>query len=307
MRVKGVRIEMQEHSFTQPVTVFNLCEVATFTKKFDIVLVLMKAYDTRWACHLIEPHLASDAIVVGVQNGMTADIIADVVGADRTLGCVIEISSTMFEPGVVQRDSGPDRSWFAVGALSPAGVSREPQIAALLGESGTVETSADIRAMKWMKLVSNCTTLVTTAIVGLSMLDAEKLPGMREFMLRSGQEALDVGAALGHPVLPIFGLKPDDLNDATTVVDTLLRKLLGGFVRSSTKTTVLQDWMKGRHSEVDDLNGTVVAEGTRLGIPTPVNAAVVDLAHRIERGDLKPGPENLALLLDLTTLKENAS
>jgi 2-dehydropantoate 2-reductase len=302
MRANGVRIEMQDETFTQPVTVFHLCEVATFTEKFDIVFLLMKAYDTRWATHLIEPHLADDGIVVGVQNGMTADIIADVVGPKRAMGCVIEISSTMFDPGVVQRDSPPARSWFAVGALDDASKDREAEVAALLGESGTVETVENIRAMKWMKLVSNATTLVTTAIVGLPMLEAVELPGMRELMLRSGQEALDVGAALGYPVLPIFGLKADDLTVSAEIVETLLDTLLAGFVRSSTKTTVLQDWIKGRHSEVDDLNGTVVAEARTVGLDAPVNSAVVELGRRIERGELTPGPHNVDLLREIAGL-----
>ena len=59
---------------------------------------------------------------------------------------------------------------------------------------------------------------------------------------------------------------------------------------------VLQDWMKGRHSEVDDLNGCIVQEAQRAGLSTPVNAAVVELAHQIERGTLKPDPANLELL-----------
>ena len=66
-----------------------------------------------------------------------------------------------------------------------------------------------------------------------------------------------------------------------------------------TKTTVLQDWIKGRRSEVDDLNGLVVVERAKRGGAAPVNAAVVEIAHRIERGDLKPGPGNLALLREL--------
>ena len=56
-----------------------------------------------------------------------------------------------------------------------------------------------------MKLVSNATTLVTTAILGMPMLEAVALPGMRDLMLRSGQEALDTGTALDHRILPIFG------------------------------------------------------------------------------------------------------
>jgi 2-dehydropantoate 2-reductase len=103
-----------------------------------------------------------------------------------------------------------------------------------------------------MKLVSNATTLVTTAILGLPMAEAAELPGMRELMLRSGQEALDAGAASGYRVLPIFGLTPDDMRQTNQLVERLLDTLLRGFVRPDTKTTVLQDWMKGRHSEVDE-------------------------------------------------------
>src|SRR6202021_1544682 len=132
---------------------------------------------------------------------MTVDVIADVVGPARTLGCVIEISSAMLDPGVVKRDSAHDRSWFAVGSLSAATSGRETEISDLLRHSGRVEIVDNIRATKWMKLVSNATTLVSTALLGLSMHEAIAIPGMRELMVRSGREALDIGAALGHPIL----------------------------------------------------------------------------------------------------------
>jgi 2-dehydropantoate 2-reductase len=299
MRTRGLRIVMPEETLHLPVRAYNLCDVCTFTERFDIVLLVTKAYDTRWSCQLIEPYLKSDGLVAGVQNGMTVDVIADVVGPARTMGCVIEISSMMFDPGIVQRHSPPPRSWFAVGSIAPATVGREKEIADLLRLAGAVEIVDDIRATKWMKLVSNATTLVTTAILGVPMLEAVKMPGMRELMLRSGQEALDTGGEIGHRPLPIFGLTGDDIRQTNRLVETLLDTLLAGFVLPHTKTTVLQDWMKGRHSEVDDLNGLVVAERARRGGAAPVNAAVVEIAHRIERGELKPGPDNLALLRTL--------
>jgi 2-dehydropantoate 2-reductase len=299
MRTDGLRVHMPEETLQVDVRVHDLCEVATFREKFDIVLLLMKAYDTRWACHLIEPYLQSDGLVAGVQNGMTVDTIAEVVGAHRTMGCVIEISSMMFDPGIVERHSPPSRSWFAVGGVDPTSRGREDEIADLLRLAGSVEVVEDIRSAKWMKLVSNATTLVTTAILGVPMLEATALPGMRDLMIRSGQEALDVGAALGHQVLPIFGLTPQALEDREKAVETLLDTLLDGFVLPETKTTILQDWIKGRHSEVDDINGAVVASGRRLGITTPVNEAVVEMAHRIERQEIGPGPQNFAALRDL--------
>lgn len=299
MRQRGVRIEMPEGVLTQPVRVLNLCEVATLRAPFDIVLLVTKAYDTRWACHLIAPYLKPDGLLVGVQNGMTVDTIAEVVGPGRTMGCVIEISSMMFDPGVVQRHSGHARSWFAVGGIDPATRGREEEVAQLLRHAGAVEVVDDIRSAKWMKLVSNATTLVTTAILGLPMTEAEMMPGMRELMLRSGQEALDTGRALGHDVLPIFGLTAADLGKTDRLVECLLDTLLAGFVLPETKTTVLQDWMKGRHSEVDELNGLVAREGRKRGVATPVNDAVVEIARRIERGELAPDTRNLALLREL--------
>lgn len=298
MRMHGVRVTTPEGTLHQQVRVLHLCEVATLRKPFDIVLMLVKAYDSRWAAHLIEPLLADDGLLIGVQNGMTVDVIADVVGAQRTLGCVIEISSMMFEPGIIERNSGPDRSWFAIGSIDQATRGREAELAALLRHSGAVEVVDNIRATKWMKLVSNATTLVTTAVLGLPILEAVALPGMRELMIRSGQEALDAGAAQGFPVLPIFGLTADALASGA-VVETLLDTLLEGFVLPQTKTTILQDWMKGRRSEVDDINGRVVAESQSHGLAAPVNAAVVELAHRIEQGLLTPSPDNFVLLREL--------
>jgi 2-dehydropantoate 2-reductase len=299
MRASGLTIEMPDRTVHVEPRTLHLCEVATLREKFDVVLMLMKAYDARWAAELIKPYLADDGILAGVQNGMTTDTIASVVGAARTMGTVIEISSTMYDPGVVRRHSDPSRSWFAVGSIDSAADHRRGDVAALLGHSGTVEVVDDIRATKWMKIISNATVLVPTAIVGLPMADALDHPGMRELMVRAGAEARDVGAALGHPLLPIFGLSSDDVSHAASVVDTLLDKLYTAFVLPGATTTVLQDWTKGRHSEVDDINGAVVGEGARFDVPTPVNAAVVDVAHRIERGEIEPGPANLDVLRSL--------
>ena len=303
MREKGIRIEMPEETQVTPVRAYNLCDVCTFTYKFDVVLLLMKAYDSHWACQLIEPYLKADGLVAGVQNGMTVDVIAEVVGPQRTMGCVIEISSTMFDPGVVQRDSPPSRSWFAVGGIDPRVKGRETEVGDLLKCAGTVEYVDDIRASKWMKLVSNATTLVTTAILGQSIHDASATAAMRELMLRSGQEALDTGKAMGLPAVPIFGMKPDDVRQSNRLVEKLLDTLVSGFTLKSTITTVLQDWMKGRRSEVDNINGQVVAEAKKLGLSTPVNAAIVELAHRIELGILKPDPSNLRLIQDMVGVK----
>lgn len=232
---------------------------------------------------------------------MSIDDIATVVGSHRTMGCVIEITSAMFEPGIIERHSDPSRSWFAVGSIDSTTKGREEEIAGLLRNSGSVSIVDDIRAVKWMKIVSNSTTLATTAIVGLPMIEAAGIPEMRRFMLQSGQEALDATLMLGNPILPIFGLTPNAVSEPSTVVEALLDTLLEGFVLPKSITTILQDWMKGRRSEVENINGLVASTHRDFGLRAPVNEAVVEVAHRIERGELEPGMANLGIMLDLAT------
>ena len=299
MRKNGATIAMPEETIVQDVNALHLCDVCTLKEPFDIVLVVVKAYDARWASQLIEPWLKDDGLLVAVQNGMTAEVVAGVVGPERTLGCVIEISSGLFTPGIVERHSPPERSWFAVGSFHPATRGRESEVVELLSHAGACEISDDILAAKWMKLVSNCTTLATTACLGLTIVDAETVPGMREFMLRAGQEALDVGAALGHERRPIFGLSDRDVTDSNRLVETLLDRLMGGFVLPNTKGVVLQDWEKGRKSELDNLNGHVARKARELGTVAPACEAVSEVARRIERREMQADVENLALLNDL--------
>lgn len=297
MRRHGVRVEMPHETVVTPVRVHHLCEVAELREPFDLVFVLVKAYDTRWASELIKPLVASDGLVVGLQNGMELDDMAEIIGLERTLGAVIEVTSNMFEPGVVERQSPPEKSWFAIGAMHPSTIGREEEAAAVLRAAGAVEISPDIRSSKWMKLVANAAELVPSAILDLPLGEAVRLPGMREFMVATGQEAVRTCLATGSRLMPIFGMTEADIADPDDYAVMLLDKVLTDYTLPSTRTTVLQDWMKGRRSEVEEINGFVVREQRRIGGEAPYNQRVVDLALRIEAGELTASPENLALLL----------
>lgn len=296
MRTYGLRVELPGESTITEVNVIHLCEVATLRDKFDIVFVLVKAYDTPWASELIKPLLKDDSLVVGLQNGMSIDDMMRVVGPERTMGAVIEVASNMFNPGVVVRQTPRAGSWFAVGSLHPSTSGREQEVVDVLSHAGIVEISDDIRSSKWMKLVANAGELVTTAIVNLPMAEATVLPGMREFMDECTREALRVALALGHKPVPIFGLT-ETADDPETYAVNLLEQVHSQWTRPDTLTTVLQDWRKGRRGEVDEVNGLVVREGRRLGVSTPANARTVEVAKRIESGELAADPSNLTLLL----------
>jgi 2-dehydropantoate 2-reductase len=297
MRASGVRVESPDGSATTPVRALHLCEVATLQERFDVVFLGVKAYDTRWACELIKPLVAADGLVVGLQNGMTIDDVASIMGPERTIGAVIEIAGNMFEPGVVDRQTARAGTWFCVGAFDAATRGREEEVARIMRHAGAVETTEDIRSAKWMKLVANAAEMLPSAILDVPLVEALGVPGIREVMDTAGTEALDTALALGHRIVPMFGQQGIEDLPPERYAAALLDAVLAGWSLEDTRVAVLQDWMKGWRAEGEEINGLVVAEQRRLGGSAPVNERLLEIARRIEAGELKADRSNADLML----------
>jgi 2-dehydropantoate 2-reductase len=297
MRANGVKITMPDGELHVPIRAYHLCDVCTLQETFDVVLLVMKAYDTRWACELIKPHLTADGMLIGMQNSMTATTIRDVVGPERTIGCVIELSSEMFTPGQVKRNTPPSRTWIGLGSLDPVTEPRLVEMQALLGPVGCVEIKPDILAAKWSKLIVNAMCLGPFAMVGLTLADAVKLPGMRELIIDIGEETARAGNDLGYPLEPILGLTQADLAATNRPIEKMFDTLASHIGPGRGRNTVLQDLLKGRASEVSMINGLVVEESERRGYAAPANACIVEITRQIEAGTLKPTPANMELAL----------
>ena len=304
MRTNGLTVNLPTRQIHAEVKALHLCEVAEVKKLFDVVFLVVKAYDTRWACELIKPALAPDGVVVGLQNGMTHEDIAEIIGRERTIGAVIEIASNMWEPGITNRQNDIDESWFAMGALDPALNERTEEVAQMLRNSGTVEVVDDIRSAKWMKLVVNAAELIPSAIINTALNDASRAPGMLEMMRATGYEAMQAAIADGATIMPIINMPPVMSNHPERYVDEIFEKVLNTYSREDTLTCSLQDWRKGRKAEIDEVNGFVVEKLKEHGREAPINAHVVGLAHDIEAGRLDPKPENSALMIQIVKNSE---
>lgn len=297
MRRDGIRVEQPSGSHTTPVRALHVCEVAELREAFDIVFLVVKAYDTRWSCDLIAPRLADDGVVVGLQNGMTTDDVTAIVGPHRSLGAVIEIAANMFEPGIVERQTPPAGTWFNLGSPDGASADHVERIAAVLRAAGTVEPTDDIESAKWMKLVGNAAEFLPSAILDQTLLDAVHIPGIRELADAAGREAFRVGRARGHHIVPLFGWPGLADHGPDSYAAAVLDAILGGWSLPDTRVALLQDWIKGRRGEGEDINGLVVSEGARLGLPTPANDVLVDFSRRIESGALERGLTNVEPLI----------
>ena len=301
IRAHGITVNLPERTINAKVPALHFCQVAEIKHMFDLIFLVVKAYDTKWVTQMVEPILAKDGFVIGLQNGMTHLDIASVVGAERTIGAVIEIASNMFFPGVTNRQNNQEESWFALGAVDPLQQHRVEDVAKLLRCSGRVEVTNDIKSAKWMKLVVNAAELIPSAILDLPLADAARFPGFLEVMRQAGYEAMRAALLDGAAIVPIIGLPPITTNDPERYVDRIFDEVLQTFSRPDTLTTSLQDWRKGRRAEIQEVNGYAIDVLRRFGQDAPINQCVVDVAFEIESGFSKASPDNASLLIKSLT------
>ncbi|MCC6534347.1 MAG: NAD-binding protein [Burkholderiales bacterium] len=299
LRSRGVRVVMPDREVRTAVKALHLCELASVDPCFDIVLMAVKSYDTRWLAQLIEPYLAPEGWFVGTQNSMNDDAIAAIIGRGRVVGCCVELSAEIFTPGIVQRNTARTGTWFGLGELDGKLSKRVYALEALFRNVGKVTVTSNIYGTKWTKLIANTMTMGPFGLLGLKNWEAAKLPGMFEISVRLGRESLAVGAALGYRMEPIFGLLADEFAGASDEVLVTAMKTLLGHVGQNSRTAVVHDNLKGRRTELEFISGLVAREGKARGIPTPCNAAVAEIDRQIHRGRLAMEPSNFERLKTL--------
>jgi 2-dehydropantoate 2-reductase len=105
-----------------------------------------------------------------------------------------------------------------------------------------------------------------------------------------------VGAALGYRMEPIFGLNEKEFSGSSDEVLVKAMKTLMAHVGSKSTTAPIHDHIKGRRSEMAFINGLVSEKGKEVGVPTPYNDAVTEIALQIDRGEIKMDVSNFDLL-----------
>lgn len=296
MKADGLHVVMSDEDLRVPVQACHLCELAATNPEFDIVFLAAKSYDSPWLAPFIKPYLADNGVLVGLQNSMNDDVHAAIVGRGRTMGCVVELSAELFTPGLVQRNTTHSGTWFAVGELDGTITPRAKAIQSILRNVGKVDLPANIYGAKWTKLVVNSMTMGPFALFGLRSGDALELPGIHDLAVRLGKETVAVGAALGYRIEPVFGLRADEFaGSGDEVLATAMKTLLGHTGKRS-RTAPIHDRLKGRRSEMDYINGLVARKGREVGVPTPCNDAVADIARQINEGLIPMDPANFDVL-----------
>lgn len=235
----------------------------------DLVVVLVKSFDTRAAVESAAPVVGDDTVVMSLQNGLGhEDVLAGIVGRDRVLAGKTYAGGVMLAPGHII--GGTRGKKTILGELDGRITDRAHAIAAEFNRAGLqTSISDDIVATMWDKLLINIATGALAGITRLTYGPLYDVPEIEATGLAAAAEAIAVARAKG------VALSIDDPRQAWHLASADLSR--------DFKTSMLQSLEKGAMTEIDYINGVVVREGARLGVPTPVNRTLVACIKGIEK------------------------
>jgi len=234
----------------------------------DVVMFCVKSTDTEDAALQIQPHLAPGALVLTLQNGVDNDErVRGVLGGDgahpvAVAAAVVYVATEMAGPGHVRHHGR--------GELVIAPSPRSATVAQQFSAAGiATEMSDNVRGALWAKLVLNCAYNAISAIAQQPYGRLVQTPGVADVIADVVAECLAVAEADGIQI-------PGDVGAAVSRIAATMPGQM---------SSTAQDLARGKPSEIDHLNGYVVARGKTVGVATPVNRALLVLLKLVERGE----------------------
>ncbi len=241
VRKQGIRVEGASGIL---VARSRAVELGTDVEPADLVLVLVKTWQTGTIAHHLPSLLKSSGVAVTFQNGIGN---VSLLGPRAKPGTTGE-GATLIGPGHVREGGhGPTHAaapTWVIDVLKCAGF-----------EARQCEP-AEAEGLLWGKLVANCAINALSALLGVPNGDLLASSETAELMKRAACECAAVARRKGI-VLPF--------SDPVAHAYEVARRT------STNRSSMLQDLQRGAPTECDAINGAVVNEGMGLGVPVPVN------------------------------------
>ncbi len=264
IREKGLKIENSDGS-VRTYSVFAATDPGEVDEEIDLAVIFTKSYSTKAAAISAKQLLGEKGLMITLQNGLgNPEIIADVVGMERTLTGVTSHGATLVCPGHI-RHAGQGPTYIA-------GPSRHADFLKQIAETFTaggikVQVSENIETLIWGKLLVNVGINALAAILRVPNGVLGKTPACQKIMNSAVSEAEAVAHALNIS-LP-YSNPPEQVRKVCA--DT-----------AANRASMLQDILKRSCTEVAFINGAIVKKGNALGIPTPCNAFLCEIMEALE-------------------------
>jgi 2-dehydropantoate 2-reductase len=239
------------------------------------IFLTVKAYDTALVSAAVADHLTPEGVLVSLQNGLgNLEAASAAVGPGRVLGGRVIFGTELVAAGHARVTVYADPVLLGASDARHAALSAAARrwAAALAAAGVPAEPSDRIVAELWTKVLYSAALNPLGALLGVTYGELAADADTRALMDHAIAEAFAVAAAEGVALA-----WPDDAAYRRVFYGRLVPATAGH------RSSMLQDIARGRRTEIDAINGAVVARGAARGVPTPTNAALTHLIHARER------------------------
>ncbi len=264
--------------------------------KYDLIFLMTKQLDNKNVVTFLKEHLNEDGDICTMQNGLPEVGISEIIGEDHTMGSAVAWGATLKGDGVSELTSEVDSMSFSLGRLNGKEDDRLLRAKEILEKMCPVQLEKNFIGMRFSKLLINAAFSGMSAVCGSTFGEVSKRKDSRVCVQKIIKECIDVCDKAGIKIEPIQGKDVVKLLDYHNCFKKKISFILIPLCikkHAALKASMLQDLEKGKLTEVDSINGSVILYGKKNGVPTPYNDAVVRIIHEIEEGKRKPSFENL--------------
>ncbi len=236
-------------------------------KKVDLVIVFVKSYVTENAIASSSPLLREDTLFLTLQNGLgNAEKIASLFGKDKVLCGTTTFGATMLGPGKVRLAGIGETSFGPFGTVERERLKR---IYSIFEKAGLNPYLVDDPMRNvWRKLLINVGINPITAIAGVPNRFIAEDENLRKLSRLLVEEACLVAESEGYGF---------NANEIKNLVLDVARKT------GENRSSMLQDISAGRRTEIDAINGEIVARGRKKGLSVSGNEAITLLIKFLEK------------------------
>ncbi len=269
---------------------------------YDAILLMTKQLHNREVVTALKPFLGAAGVIVTLQNGIPEPEIAEIVGKERTVGCVVEWGASLTAPGEARLTSAPDSLSFHMGGMEGVPPATLERVKALLESMCPVDLEENLMGARWSKLLINATYSGIGTALGGTFGDVSNPPLPRKLAVRCMKECIDVGRASGAVFAPVQGKDVTKLFDYKTALKRRFAELLVPIAmkkHAAIVPSMLQDLRSGKPCEIEAINGVVCRFGRANGVATPINDRIVQVVQELQAGSRQAVPENINLFRDL--------
>jgi 2-dehydropantoate 2-reductase len=228
---------------------------------------MVKAFDTEAAVKLVLPAISEKTLVLTLQNGMgNIELISKYISKEKVLAGTTSHGALLIDDGYVRHTGVGDT---IIGALSADSEKHTGKLKELFDDSGiNTSISDDVTSLLWGKLLINMSINPLTAIMRIKNGRIVELPHLIEIIKQMLAESFKVASKIGVNI----------------PYDSFLEKIMEVCRNTSqNNSSMFQDILAGRKTEINQINGALVTYGKQCGVETPVNKMLTELVMSIEQ------------------------